>query len=378
MQDTSPSRWTLRQLPLAARLTVAMFLLSVGTGYFAALMQIHFNHAKAGEPMPSSDDAVNRFHPQPNPEEPPKSRLERLIEAEESLPFNGTGQMSAAFTTKSSGWEGALKKKTRAIAKKRGMDPPTDECKNHAFEELRTPRLGEKLAMLTWIRTGAAREAYEADKFTLPQAMVGEAITADYIEEGDGCRYLKIKSLIVDRCVRCHAVGKVQGKFPLEKYEDIKKYLLVEETSSSVIPLKNLVQTTHVHLLAFSMLYGLTGLILSLTSMPGLVRLVIAPLPLLVQLIDISCWWLARLPGSEGEMFARMIPITGAIVGAGLGLQILLSLFSLFDRWGKAVLILLMLGGLSGTYYLGEQYVKPYLEQEKAAAKAIAEPVEVP
>ena len=72
--------------------------------------------------------------------------------------------------------------------------------------------------------------------------------------------------------------------------------------------LSKLAQTTHVHMLGFSMLYGLTGLLFAFTSYPVFVRVLIAPLPLLAQIIDISFWWLARLDEPYGPGFAAAIP----------------------------------------------------------------------
>ena len=46
--------------------------------------------------------------------------------------------------------------------------------------------------------------------------------------------------------------------------------------------------------------------------------MLIAPLPLLAQVADISCWWLARLEGPIGEQFAQAILVTGGIVGLSL------------------------------------------------------------
>ena len=48
-----PARYTLRDLPLPAKLVVTTFLISVGLGYLWAMAQIHFKHASAGEPMPT-------------------------------------------------------------------------------------------------------------------------------------------------------------------------------------------------------------------------------------------------------------------------------------------------------------------------------------
>ena len=79
MSDTSAQdRWTLSDLPLAARLTVAVFLISVGIGYFSALVQVHFQHAKPGSPLPSDEDIIAKFHGRVG--DLPKSRFQALIE----------------------------------------------------------------------------------------------------------------------------------------------------------------------------------------------------------------------------------------------------------------------------------------------------------
>src|SRR5262249_30561489 len=133
---------------------------------------------------------------------------------------------------------------------------------------------------------------------------------------------------------------------PLVKYEQWKPYAQVK--TSSAMSREKLAQTTHVHLLGFSMLYGLTGLILALTSLPGWIRLPLAPLALVAQVIDISLWWLARLDSPQvagvplGAKLAEFIPITGAVVGAAVGLQILLSLFGLFGWWGRVIMLILI------------------------------------
>ena len=94
MNDTSTtSRWTVRDLPLAARLTLALFLISTGIGYFSALVQLHFQHAKPGSIMPDAEDAHNMFVVDRG--EAPKSRLVVLLEKPDTDKFNGTGQMSA-------------------------------------------------------------------------------------------------------------------------------------------------------------------------------------------------------------------------------------------------------------------------------------------
>src|ERR1700752_4089113 len=99
-----PNRLTLRDLPLAARIVLAAFLLSVGLGYFSAMVQLHFQHASKGELMPTADDVVRHFHGEAG--QKPASKLQRLVEnTATGQPFNGSGSMVAAFFKKSETWD---------------------------------------------------------------------------------------------------------------------------------------------------------------------------------------------------------------------------------------------------------------------------------
>jgi hypothetical protein len=90
---------------------------------------------------------------------------------------------------------------------------------------LKPERFGELEALNAWIRlTDAERQqSYEADAFALPPTLVGKPLTADYLA-ADKVK-MKVKTLIGDRCVRCHSEGADGEKFPLEKYEQILKLL---------------------------------------------------------------------------------------------------------------------------------------------------------
>src|SRR5262245_41222701 len=133
----TPPRWTLRDLPLSARVTIAAFLISVGVGYFSAIVQLHFQHAEPGSMLPTGKDAVRIFHGHTGPD--PISAFERLLLEEENKSFNGSGQMVAAFTKRS---EPSLKSevKKRANPRRGGKKRPLDEVE----KELRAERMAER------------------------------------------------------------------------------------------------------------------------------------------------------------------------------------------------------------------------------------------
>ena len=361
--DTTPP-WCLARLPFAARLTLACFLVSVGIGYCSALVQLHFQHASPGELLPTPKDAVRTFHG-PIASSEPQSRLEMLITADESLPWNGSGQMSAAFTTRSEGWKADIRQLARTLSASRRGEPSPEELEK-AETLLRQKRLGERDALVAWIRAGADKSEYEADAFCLPPERDNAPLTEEFVEQQNGQRTIKIRSILETRCVRCHQEGGDDANasnYKLDTYENLSKYLKVEK-SGPAMSLEKLAQTTHVHLLAFSMLYMLTGLLLALTRYPGWLKIPLAITPLFVQVLDIACWWLARLPGDLGVRFAEAIPLTGAIVAVGLLLHIVLTLFDLFDRWGKLFLLLLFVGAGSAASLAYTQVIHPYLQAE--------------
>ncbi|MCS6977733.1 MAG: DUF1682 domain-containing protein [Gemmatales bacterium] len=297
-------------LPAPTRCVLAVFLIVISCGYFSGLVQLHFQHASPGNLLPDSADVVRVYHGEPKSE--PKSKLQQLLEADESLPFNGTGTMRPAFTTKSERrWKENLAKLSPEEQKK-----------------LLAEREGERQALLDWLRQGAPKEAYDKDELKLSKPLV---ITEDYIvgdKDAEGrATQVRITSIITDRCVRCHqesGADKDAEKYPLDEWQHLEKYLKVEE-GPGPMELAKLAQTTHVHLIGFTMMYGLTGLIFSLTQWPTWIRVVLAPWPMFWQAVDIALWWLARLD----PLAAQAILVTGALVAGGFGLQVLGSLLDL-------------------------------------------------
>jgi hypothetical protein len=360
------ARLRLRDLPFTARLVLSAFLISVGCGYFAALVQLHFQNASPGHTLPSREDVVHRFYGPTG--DKPKSRLQSLLEADEELPFNGGGTMKPAFFKKSGGWEGAVKKRANKLARRAN---PNDEQLQQAEAELRAERETERLALLEWAEKGADKQAYQDDSFCVSDQLARTPIDEDnFVGEPpqNGGRTVKIKTILDTRCVKCHAPDASSNahKYPLDSYEAVAKYLKVDEAQP--MSKEALIQSTHVHLLSFSMLYGLTGLIFAFTSYPGIVRAVIAPLPLVAQLVDIACWWLTRLD----PMYADGIVIAGGFVALGLLLHIVLSLFSMYGPRGKFVLLVLLVTVGFGSWYAKARYIDPYLAAEAPAASSAA------
>jgi hypothetical protein len=249
--------------------------------------------------------------------------------------------------------------------------PATPPPGEDYLQKIQAEREGERLALVEWIKTGADRKAYEQDRYLLTGEPGQRPITPRFVEtDSDGKRHVKLQSIFQARCVRCHAadVGGPAAQCPLENYESIHAYCAPESTTGMSLP--KLAQTTHVHLLGFSMLFLLTGAIFSFTSYPTSWRAAIAPLALIAQVADISCWWLSR----TDPVFSRLIMVTGGVVAVALVIHIVGSLWNMFDRVGKVVVILLLVGGAAGIGGLYVKVIQPQLKQEKIVQAETAGP----
>jgi len=358
--DPTP-RFTLRHLPLPAKLVLTLFLLTVGLGYSSAMVQLHMQHSdRDGTTLPTPANVAAVFagkvwKAEKNDDDPRVvSRLEAIISGEPHGSLTAKNMTPAFFENDDRDYKDQVK-----------ADPST-EARRH----------GERLAVITWINTApeARRKAYTNDGFALPREQAKQPITAGFVKNDElGASLIKIKTIIDLRCARCHVADGEKGDIPFSTYEEIEKYMPVEQevpagggwvNSGRQMSLEKLTQSTHAHLLSFAVLFALTGLIFAFSGYPGVVRGVVGPVVLLAQTADVACWWLARLPDG-GPYFAMAIIGTGGVVGLGLGAQIVLSLFNMYGPKGKVVLLLLfaVAGGVGGAGYT--KVVKPYLDAER-------------
>jgi hypothetical protein len=251
-----PFSWRLRDLPFVARFVIACFLCSVGVGYFSALVQVHVQNAPAGAPLPGAPDLIAKFHGRDG-----VSTIERLITGDESLPFSASGTMKHAFTTKSVGWTEAVEEAARKLAEKDGVDfdaaaqEDQDKYKARARVDLRRERNSEMLVMKDWIHNGLDKKAYDDDFYPLPEELRDQPLTAKLKAQDDkGAPGVKIHRLIDSRCARCHTDSRraEADDAPLNEYWKIKAYA-DKPRGAGAISLPKLAQSTHVHLLGFSM-----------------------------------------------------------------------------------------------------------------------------
>jgi hypothetical protein len=368
----------LRDMPLPVRLVLGLFLVSVGYGYVSALVQLHFQEASAGEILPTKQDVIDHYHGKRG-----MGQLERLIVSPEHKPFNAGGSMRKAFTSGSAGWV----RNVREFGKLVDAEGPDVE------KRLRAQRALEAAGVVAWIHDGGKKETYasfqipanETKPFTdwmaAEKALLKEGAdlplpSAIAYNEAEKTWTVEVSSIIENRCARCHNPnnGGAAGQIHLDNWENVRDYIPpVNDPAASGMSYAKLAQSTHVHLLGFSMLYGLTGLLFAFTNYPLWLRVLLAPLPLLAQVVDISFWWLARMDAPCGPMFASLIIVSGGVVGMSLLLQIVLGLFALFGSIGRVVIVLAMLAVAGGGHFFLKPLVEQRLDYEK---NAVTVPVE--
>jgi len=385
------SRFTLRDLPLPAKVVLTVFLLTVGLGYLSAMVQLHFKHASKGNVMPSVSDVVENFSGQRPPwekEEAPAeakpvvntdrkmvagARIKTIINdrcarchgpdgEKDDIPmdtFAGikklldspprSGKMLKVISkdneenfTKNNMVQAFTRKSADVI---NGQEVEWKELiKLRPEKELRLERETERKVLIAWLEAGAIEEAYNEDAFPLPPELRKD----DLVLMKDAYR------------IQAQELSAEEKAAALSKRKSPKDRQLSVES---------LTQSTHAHLLSFALLWMSTGLIFAFTSYPLAVRLAIAPIVLIAQVADVLCWWLARLPDA-GPYFAVVIVGTGAVVGLGLFLQILLSLFNMYTSKGRMVLAFLGLFAFAAVGGVFIKYIDPALTAEKQEAEA--------
>ena len=151
----------------------------------------------------------------------------------------------------------------------------------------------DRQQLISWIRSGAGEAGYE-----------------------------QVKSIFENNCVACHSAQSGQSIVPLTAYEEVRKLTQVGAGPSFT----QLARVSHVHLFGISMIFLLTGAIFSLSATPSWLRVSLVSIPYLAIFADIGSWWVTRYE----PVFAYVVVIGGAIMGAALAGQILISLW---DMW---------------------------------------------
>jgi hypothetical protein len=163
----------------------------------------------------------------------------------------------------------------------------------------------EKETVFSWIRNGATADTFET-----------------------------VKPIIDENCVSCHnptsGVKRPSGE-PVPSFETydeiVDAYLIDIDTGLSFA---QLARVSHIHLFGISLLFVITGYIISLSATPAWFRVLLIVTPYLAIAGDVSAWWLSKWEA----LFAWVVVIGGALMGLALAAQILIAIW---EMWlGKA------------------------------------------
>ena len=293
-------RLKLRNLETSQKLLVLAVLATVGFGYLAALANLF---AQTADGNPAATLKLEDI-PQAVRKDGPAVTLVKIADSA------GMKQVVRRYsgTPGANALSAALDTNMRAMIVAKLIKSEGDNPENRARAEQLRLMLAEWSKLPKADRERVYEQGCPVDERTGAakfDAKAGEAVTI-------------VKETLDAYCVRCHkptgGAEEAAAGIPLTTFAEVDRYCVEDRGISP----KRLALVTHVHLLGFAVLFGTTGLLFSMTDWPRWSRLAIAPFTLTAQLVEISCWWLAKLD----PFFAKMIFLIGPLVGLGLLIQL--------------------------------------------------------
>ncbi|HVJ79626.1 MAG TPA: hypothetical protein VNC50_01040, partial [Planctomycetia bacterium] len=312
-------RLKLRNLDVSQKLLVLVILATVGGGYLAALANLFAQHSEAdGRATVKLEDLPRVVRTEGVGKA--IAKLQDSLGMQDVIRrYHGTGSL----TRMEAELEGGMK----MMIEEKLVDDEGDKTENRKEAE------ALRRMLIDWVRLSPdqRKSTYETG---VPVDDDGHAILPSAVKKTPKEADLvpKIKETFDTYCARCHKVGGVDetaANFPLDSFPAIEKYSVVDNGVS----IKSLALTTHVHLLGFSVLFAMTGFLFSMTDFPALLRILVAPTTLALQIAEIACWWMAK----ADVFYAKMIFYLGPAVGAFLLIQIGGALLDLLFRRPEAI-----------------------------------------
>jgi len=133
-------------------------------------------------------------------------------------------------------------------------------------------------------------------------------------------RYHKsVEPILQKHCVMCHHAGG--PLYDLTTYAGVREVANVDMGTSIV----SLVRVSHIHLFGISLILFAVGSVFRLTTLRQWLKSTLALMPFLGMFVDILAWFLTHWD----QHFAITVVVAGAVLGIGLGGQILVSLYQI-------------------------------------------------
>ncbi len=142
--------------------------------------------------------------------------------------------------------------------------------------------------------------------------------------------YTAVKPIFEKNCVMCHNPSSGLQISSLTTFQDVQRLTRVSAGESIL----QLARVSHIHLFGISIIFVLTGAIVSLSETPNWLRVSLVVIPYLSILADIGSWWFTKFI----PVFGFVVVIGGAIMGLALAAQILISLWEMWFPvpWSRA------------------------------------------
>jgi len=340
----------LAQLPLYGKLTLTFFLAMLGTGYLSAvwLIILAIGH---GEP-PTERDVQDHYGgekrpPSADPNAPsvprrPLSSLERQIRPPEG--GNREGGMYQYLA--------------------RSKDEETRDAEDPKRVEDAARALKYQKVIHDWV--GILRDQEDGKRkgdaspdapepFDRPNRIDFDKAAADAKKLNFDQYYeVYVKSILDRHCERCHGGGNPKGRdsIRLSTLADVRKHLAVGKPDPGKtidagagdhhidggMDEKKLALHIHIHAVTMGFMALSVAVLMFFTGYSNTVKLLVVPWPMLGAIFDVAGWVIMKyvsvhhpaVPGAQITMMG------GGLMGAGMGLQILLVFASIwFGKTGE-------------------------------------------
>lgn len=133
---------------------------------------------------------------------------------------------------------------------------------------------------------------------------------------------LQVTPILQRDCLSCHSPSSGMGLPDLSNYDGVMKVAKVDTGQS----IQSLVRLSHIHLFGIGLLLLSVGLIFRRAEGPAWLMNSIVLLPFLSVFVDILSWFLTKWD----PIYAYTVVFAGAVIGIGLAIQILTSLYQMW------------------------------------------------
>lgn len=134
----------------------------------------------------------------------------------------------------------------------------------------------------------------------------------------------RVLPVLEKTCLACHRPGAAVKAPDLTSYAALGPFIQIDMGTS----LHSLMRISHIHLFGIGLILFGVGSIFRRAQLPAWLGVGLLVLPFAAIFVDIAAWFLAK----RDPVYAYVIVIAGAVLGAALAAQILIALYQLWFR----------------------------------------------